>query len=170
MPMSLPRHLCRRTMRFHAKGNQAHAALDAIRVELDASIVQEPCETFPVVQRITDRLSRGAATRQLGCLEPVTQVTDERCASIWRTASLCLGRAIPIMPGITGLGSFAGTPMHSVDSVRTVFHHSQGIFSFGPHRHHEPVGRCVAAIDLHIAWVRPQGCTRDHRGRQWGGR
>src|SRR5216684_7215141 len=37
-------------------------------------------------------------------------------------------RAIPIMPGITGLGSFAGTPMHSVDFVRTVFHRSRGIF------------------------------------------
>jgi hypothetical protein len=59
MPMSLPLHRCRRTMRFHAQGNRAHAALDAVGVEFDASIVQEPCETFPVVQRITDRLSRG---------------------------------------------------------------------------------------------------------------
>ena len=59
MPMSLPLHRCRRTMRCHAQGNRAHAALDAVGVELDASIVQEPCETFPVVQRITDRLSRG---------------------------------------------------------------------------------------------------------------
>src|SRR6266480_772827 len=49
-------------------------------------------------------------------------------------------------------------------TVREVF------FSFGPHTHHEPVGRRVATIDLHIACVRPQGCTRDHRGRQWGGR
>ena len=83
MPMSLPRHLCRRTMRFHAKGNQAHAALDAIRVELDAFIVQEPCETFPVVQRITDRLSRGAATRQPGCLESVPR---QLC---WHAHALC---------------------------------------------------------------------------------
>src|SRR6516165_389874 len=43
-------------------------------------------------------------------------------------------------------------------------------FGFGPHTHHEPVGRRVATIDLRIARVRPQGCTRDHRGRQWGGR
>src|SRR5438132_6736742 len=43
-------------------------------------------------------------------------------------------------------------------------------FSFGPHTHHEPVGRRVATIDLHIARLGPQGCTRDHRGRQWGGR
>src|SRR6516164_9546513 len=43
-------------------------------------------------------------------------------------------------------------------------------FGFGPHMHHEPVGRRVATIDLRIARVRPQGCTRDHRGRQWGGR
>src|SRR5437879_3325176 len=43
-------------------------------------------------------------------------------------------------------------------------------FSFGPQTHHEPVGRRVATIDLRIARVRPQGCTRDHRGRQWGGR
>jgi Cytidylyltransferase-like len=32
------------------------------------------------------------------------------------------------MPNITGLGSFAGTPMHSVDSVRTVFHHQRSNF------------------------------------------
>src|SRR6516164_6993289 len=43
-------------------------------------------------------------------------------------------------------------------------------FSFGPHTHHEPVRRPVATIDLRIARVRPQGCARDHRGRQWGGR
>src|SRR5216683_2282661 len=49
-------------------------------------------------------------------------------------------------------------------TVREVF------FSFGPQTHHEPVGRCVATIDLHLARVRPQSCTRDHRGRQWGGR
>src|SRR5712692_4587165 len=49
-------------------------------------------------------------------------------------------------------------------TVRQVF------FSFGPHTHHEPVGRCVAAIDLNIARVRPQGCARDHRGRQRRGR
>ncbi len=49
-------------------------------------------------------------------------------------------------------------------TVREVF------FSFGPHTHHEPVGRCVATIDLHFARVRPQGCARDHRGRQRGGR
>jgi hypothetical protein len=42
--------------------------------------------------------------------------------------------------------------------------------SFGPQTHHEPVGRRVATIDLRDARVRPQGCTRDHRGRQWGGR
>jgi hypothetical protein len=35
---------------------------------------------------------------------------------------------LPIMPDLTGLGSVAGTPMHSVDSVRTVFHRSRGIF------------------------------------------
>src|ERR1700732_2328514 len=44
------------------------------------------------------------------------------------------------------------------------------VFGFGPHTHHEPVGRRVATIDLHIARVRPQGCARDHRGRQRGGR
>src|SRR3954468_10273700 len=49
-------------------------------------------------------------------------------------------------------------------TVREVF------FSFGPHTHHEPVGRRVATIDLHSARVRPQGCTRDHRRGQWGGR
>src|SRR3984893_14212379 len=134
MPMSLPPHRCRRTMRFPAQGNRAHAALDAVGVELDASIVQEPCETFPVVQRITDRLSRGAATRQPGCLESVTQVADERCAVNLADGKSLLGliraptRVIPIMPGITGLGSVAGTPMDSVDSVRTVFHRSRGIF------------------------------------------
>lgn len=36
--------------------------------------------------------------------------------------------ALPIMPDIPGLGSFAGTPMHSVDSVRTVFHHPRDTF------------------------------------------
>src|SRR5215467_5251240 len=49
-------------------------------------------------------------------------------------------------------------------TVREVF------FSFGPHTHDEPDGRRVATIDLHIARVRPQGGTRDHRGRQRGGR
>src|SRR5271169_2814160 len=44
------------------------------------------------------------------------------------------------------------------------------IFRFGPDTHHEPVGRRVATIDLHIARVRLQGRTRDHRGRQRGGR
>src|SRR5215470_10205801 len=33
---------------------------------------------------------------------------------------------------LTGFGSLAGTPMLSVDSVRTVFHRSRGIFSLGP--------------------------------------
>ena len=42
--------------------------------------------------------------------------------------------------------------------------------NFGPHTRHEPVGRRVATIDLRIACVRPQGRTRDHRGRQWGDR
>src|SRR5580693_4792240 len=46
----------------------------------------------------------------------------------------------------------------------------EAAFSFGPHTHHEPVGRRVATIDLRLARVRPQGCTRDHRGRQWGSR
>src|ERR1700726_3867593 len=46
----------------------------------------------------------------------------------------------------------------------------EAAFSFGPHTQHEPVGRRVATIDLHIARVRPQGRARDHRGRQWGGR
>ena len=31
---------------------------------------------------------------------------------------------LPIMPDLAGLGSVAGTPMHSVDFVRTVFHRS----------------------------------------------
>ena len=83
---------------------------------------------------MANRLSRGAATRQPGCLEPVTQVAEERCAVVGRTASLCLGliraptRAIPIMPDLTGPGGVAGTPMHSVDSVRTVFQRSRSIF------------------------------------------
>ena len=34
--------------------------------------------------------------------------------------------AIPIMPEVTGLGSFAGTPTHSVDSARTVFQPPRG--------------------------------------------
>src|SRR5215471_16155857 len=49
-------------------------------------------------------------------------------------------------------------------TIREVF------LSFGPHPHHEPARCRVAAIDLHIARVWPQGGTRDHRGRQWGGR
>src|SRR5215469_13999479 len=49
-------------------------------------------------------------------------------------------------------------------TVRQVF------FSFGPSTHHEPGGRCVATIDLGITRVRPQGCTRDHWRREWGGR
>src|SRR5580704_6255638 len=49
-------------------------------------------------------------------------------------------------------------------TVREVF------FGFGSHTPHEPVGRCVAAIDLHLARVRPQGGACDHRGRQRRGR
>jgi hypothetical protein len=32
------------------------------------------------------------------------------------------------MPDMTGLGRFAATPMHSVDSVQTAFHHPRGTF------------------------------------------
>ena len=79
--------------------------------------------------------------------------------------------AIPIMPDIAGLGSFAGTrPCTLLTLSELSFTIREALFSFGPHTHHEPVGRCVATIDLRIARVRPQGCTRDHRGRQWGGR
>src|SRR3984893_11830700 len=46
----------------------------------------------------------------------------------------------------------------------------EAAFSIGPHTHHEPVGCRVATIDLRVARVRPQGCARDHRGRQRGGR
>ena len=35
--------------------------------------------------------ARGAATRQPGCLEPVTRVADERCAVNLADGSLCLG-------------------------------------------------------------------------------
>ena len=62
----------------------------------------------------------------------------------------CTNARLPVMPDITGLGSVAAAPMHSVDSVRTVFHLRE-VFSFGPHTHHEPVGRRVATIDLHSA-------------------
>src|SRR5277367_3845228 len=46
----------------------------------------------------------------------------------------------------------------------------EAFFSFGPHRHHEPVGRRVATIDLDLARVRPQSGPRDYWGRQRGGR
>src|SRR5262245_49273291 len=39
----------------------------------------------------------------------------------------------------------------------------EALLSFGPHTHHDPVGRCVATIDLRITRVRLQGRTRDHR-------
>jgi len=96
--------------------------------------MQDTGETFPVVQRITDRLSRGATTRQPGCLERLSRLlTAARYQSggqqvfVWGSCVHQRG-ATPIMPDITGLGSFAGTPMHSVDSVRTAFHHPPSTF------------------------------------------
>ena len=82
---------------------------------------------------MANRLSRGAATRQPGCLEPVTQVAEERCAvdpadgKSLLGAHSCTNARLPIMPDITGLGRVAGTPMHSVDSVGTVFQRSRSI-------------------------------------------
>jgi len=82
---------------------------------------------------MANRLSRGAATRQPGCLEPVTQVAEERCAVDRADGKSLLGAhsrtnaRLPIMPDITGLGRVAGTPTHSVDSVGTVFQRSRSI-------------------------------------------
>jgi hypothetical protein len=47
---------------------------------------------------------------------------------VFAGAHSCTNARLPIMPDLTGLGSVAGTPMHSVDSVRAVFHHPRGIF------------------------------------------
>jgi hypothetical protein len=48
-------------------------------------------------------------------------------------AHSCTNARLRIMSDISGLGSVAGTPMHSVDSVRTVFRCSRGIFSASDH-------------------------------------
>jgi hypothetical protein len=66
MPTSRRLRRCRRTTVFPAQGNGPHAPLDAVGVELDAPIVQEPLET----------------TWQPGDLrlEAVTEVGDERRA------------------------------------------------------------------------------------------
>jgi hypothetical protein len=57
MPTSLPLHRCRRTMHFSCSGNGAHAALDAVGIELDATIVQEPFETaLAMLDRLALRL------------------------------------------------------------------------------------------------------------------
>src|SRR5215831_18105760 len=57
----------------------------------------------------------------------------------------------PITPKPYWLRQPCWHPMLSVDSVRTVFHRSRGIFSLGPPNHYELFGRRVAAIDIHIA-------------------
>jgi hypothetical protein len=85
--------------------------------------------------RATDRPDRRhRITGASRSVQSITDRTKERCAIIWRTIShrsrliRAPTRAKPVMPNIPGLGSFAGTPTHSVDSVCTVYHRSRGIF------------------------------------------
>jgi hypothetical protein len=56
-------------------------------------------------------------------LEPVALVAEERCAvsptdgKSLLGAHSCANARLPIMPDLTGLGSVAGTPMHSVEHM-----------------------------------------------------
>ena len=109
---------------------------------------------------MTDRLSRGIATRQPGCLEPATQVAEERCpvnladGKSLLGAHSCTNAHLPIMPDLTGLGSVSARPCALLTLSELCFTVCEVFFSFGPHTHHEPVGRRVATIDLRIARVR----------------
>src|SRR6516162_5556240 len=104
--------------------------------------------------------ARGAATRQPGCLEPVTQVADERCAvnladgKSLLGAHSCTNAHLPILPDLTGLGSGPARPCALLTLSELCFTVREVFFSFGPHTHHAPVGRRVATIALRIARVR----------------
>src|SRR5215470_2268031 len=91
-----------------------------------------------------------------------------------RSASATRGGEGSFLDHLEGEGRRNGrhryTTLKKIDSVGIVFHPRRALSSFGPHTHHEPVGRCVATIDFRIACVWSQGRTCDHRGRQWGHR
>ena len=77
-------------------------------------------------------LSLHTATRRQGRIRAAGDKTLRDASSratkaLYPALSMC-DLIIAIMPDITGRSRFAGMPMHSVDSVRTVFHHSRGIF------------------------------------------
>jgi hypothetical protein len=83
----------------------------------------------PAKRRFLSRWSRNDDMTH----EPVTQVAEERrCQSggrqVFAWGSFVHQRAATDHAGPHWPRQVAGTPMHSVDSVRTVFHRSQGIF------------------------------------------
>ena len=106
----------------------------------------------------------GVASVQRVGLRPgslaVTQVADERCAvnladgKSLLGAHSCTNAHLPIMPDLTGLGSVSARPRATLTLSELCFTVREVFFSFGPHTHHEPVGRRVATIDLRIARVR----------------
>jgi hypothetical protein len=136
-----------------AERHRPRGTLDAVAVEFDAPIVEEPKQSLLVAQRVADRLRHGAARRQpwQHRLEPDEQLLGQRTAP-----RLAFGQT-PLRRGAADLGL---DRVECIDAAQRLF----GERRLGRPRQVVELPSRMAPAERHHRRTRPRGRTGSSRG------